>query len=103
MRRWRTLHKLTYLVAAALLAHVILIGDIGPGAVLIALGFIGRIPVIRRRLTSRAERRRKTTLARSDRDMATAAPTRIVLSRTLASGPRELRRPWSSKDACDHQ
>lgn len=58
MRRWRLLHKLTYGVAAALLIHVVLMGEIGPGAVLIALGFIGRLPAIRRRLTARAERRR---------------------------------------------
>ncbi len=58
MKRWRTLHKLTYIVAAALLGHVILIGDIGPGAVLITLGFIGRIPVVRRWLTNRVDRRR---------------------------------------------
>lgn len=58
MRRWRLLHKLTYGVAAALLLHVVLMGEIGPGAVLIALGFIGRLPAIRRRLTARADRRR---------------------------------------------
>jgi sulfoxide reductase heme-binding subunit YedZ len=61
MRRWRLLHKLTYGVAAALLIHVILMGEIGPGAVLIALGFIGRISAIRRRLAARAERRRSST------------------------------------------
>jgi len=53
MKRWRLLHKLTYGVAFALLAHVILIGDIGPGAVLITLGFIARIPVVRRWLSTR--------------------------------------------------
>jgi sulfoxide reductase heme-binding subunit YedZ len=58
MRRWRAVHKLTYLVAGALLAHVILLGDIGPGAVLITMGFVGRIPVVRRWLTRRAELRR---------------------------------------------
>jgi DMSO/TMAO reductase YedYZ heme-binding membrane subunit len=57
MKRWRTLHKLTYVIAAALLVHVILIGDIGPGAVLITLGFIGRIPAVRRWLTSRSDKR----------------------------------------------
>jgi len=60
MRRWRLLHKLTYGVAAALLIHVILMGEIGPGAVLITLGFIARLPAVRRRLTARAERRRGT-------------------------------------------
>lgn len=60
IRRWRLLHKLTYVVAAALLAHVILVGDIGPGAVLITLGFIGRAPFVRRMLERRATRRRRS-------------------------------------------
>ena len=63
MKRWRTLHKLTYAVAAALLIHVILIGDIGPGAALITLGFIGRIPAVRRWLTNRGALRRETASA----------------------------------------
>lgn len=54
MRRWRRLHKLTYVVAAALLAHVILMGEIGPGAVLITLGLTARIPAVRRRLEHRS-------------------------------------------------
>ncbi len=61
IRRWRLLHKLTYVVAAALLAHVVLIGDIGPGAVLITLGFICRAPSIRRVLERRATRRRNAS------------------------------------------
>ncbi len=48
MKRWRALHKLTYVVATALVLHVILVGDIGPGAGLITLGFIARIPALRR-------------------------------------------------------
>jgi len=72
MKRWRSLHKLTYAVAAALLIHVILIGDIGPGAALITLGFIGRIPVVRRWLTNRAAQRRETASAISDGRTATA-------------------------------
>lgn len=55
MKRWRGLHKLTYAIAVGLLAHVILIGDIGPGAVMIGLGFVARIPAVRRRLTDRAK------------------------------------------------
>jgi len=50
MKRWRYLHKATYLVAIALMAHVALLGDIGPGFVLIATGFAARIPAIKRRL-----------------------------------------------------
>ena len=76
MKRWRALHKLTYVVAAALLAHVVLIGDIGPGAVLITLGFIGRIPAVRRWLTNRADQRRNTTLSHPGRNTAVAvSPT----------------------------
>ncbi len=50
MRAWRRLHKLTYLVAIALLAHVILLGDAGLGAAMITAGFVARIPVVRRLL-----------------------------------------------------
>lgn len=53
MRNWRLLHKLTYPLALALLAHVILLGDVGPGAVLIGLGLVTRIPAVRRRLVDR--------------------------------------------------
>ena len=48
MKRWRTLHKTTYVIAVALLAHVALLGDVGPGAVMIALGFVARIPPVQR-------------------------------------------------------
>ncbi len=57
MGNWRALHRLTYVVAVALLAHVILVGDLGLGSALITLGFIARIPQVRRRLEARADRR----------------------------------------------
>lgn len=50
MRKWRLLHKATYVVAAALLLHVTLVPEGGPGTIMIALGFIARIPAVRRRL-----------------------------------------------------
>jgi DMSO/TMAO reductase YedYZ heme-binding membrane subunit len=76
MRRWRSLHKLTYVVAAALLVHVILIGDIGPGAVLITLGFIARVPTVRNWLSSRADRRReKRTINIGERRSAAHRPS----------------------------
>ncbi|MGH1490879.1 MAG: ferric reductase-like transmembrane domain-containing protein [Acidimicrobiales bacterium] len=56
MKNWRLLHRLTYPVAAALLAHVVFIGDLGPGALLIIVGFIARIPAIRRKLTTSSGR-----------------------------------------------
>lgn len=57
MRRWRLLHKATYAVAAALLAHVLLIGEIDLGSTLIATGFALRIPAIRTRLQAIGSRR----------------------------------------------
>jgi DMSO/TMAO reductase YedYZ heme-binding membrane subunit len=58
MRRWRLLHKLTYVVAVALVGHVLLIPDPGPGAAMIIAGFIARIPSVRRWLTARWGRHR---------------------------------------------
>lgn len=57
MRRWRSLHRATYLVAAALMAHVLLIGDVGPGFVLIAAGFAARIPAVADWLSERGSQR----------------------------------------------
>lgn len=64
MKNWRRLHRLTYPLALGLLAHVILVGDVGPGAVLITLGFIARTPAIRRRLTDRGSSRRRVVRPR---------------------------------------
>ncbi len=58
LRRWRRLHRATYLVAAALVAHVVLVGDVGLGFVLISLGTLARIPAVRRRLVNRGDRAR---------------------------------------------
>lgn len=57
MKRWRLLHKLTYVVGVALLGHVLLIPDIGPGALMITLGFVSRLPFARRWLSAAPERR----------------------------------------------
>ena len=72
MKNWRRLHKLTYPLAVGLLAHVILVGDIGPGAVMIALGLIARIPAIRRRIADRAQR---TKARRAERVASSRHPT----------------------------
>lgn len=56
MRRWRLLHRLTYVVAVALVVHVLLIPDIGPDTVLLALGFTARVPAVRRRLQAKGQR-----------------------------------------------
>ena len=60
MGRWRRLHRLTYVVAVALLAHVVLLGEIGPGAVLIVGGLIARFGPIRRRLAAWGRRRHES-------------------------------------------
>ena len=57
MSRWRLLHKLTYVIALALLSHVILIGDLGLGSALITSGFVARTRPIRRRLQHRGDAR----------------------------------------------
>jgi DMSO/TMAO reductase YedYZ heme-binding membrane subunit len=57
MSRWRLLHKLTYVIALALLGHVILIGDLGLGAALITIGFVARTRPVRRWLQRRGEAR----------------------------------------------
>ncbi|MEM9132314.1 MAG: ferric reductase-like transmembrane domain-containing protein [Actinomycetota bacterium] len=47
-RRWQLLHRATYVIAIALVAHVLLIPeDIGISVLLIAAGFILRLPPIR--------------------------------------------------------
>lgn len=44
IRGWRLLQRLTRVVPIVLSGHVVLVGDIGPGAA--TLGFIGRIPAV---------------------------------------------------------
>ncbi len=60
MKRWRLLHKATYLVAAALVAHVALIGEIGVSGVMIALALALRVPPIRRAMERVGQGRRAT-------------------------------------------
>lgn len=51
MRNWRILHKLTYLIAVALVLHVALVGETTVSAVLIAAALIARIPTIANAIT----------------------------------------------------
>ena len=53
MRRWRLIHRATYLVAVALVSHVVLTGEIGVGETLIIFGFVARVPRVKRRLRRR--------------------------------------------------
>jgi len=48
MRRWRSLHKLTYVVAVALVAHAVLIEEVVIGLLPILVGFVARVPQVRR-------------------------------------------------------
>ncbi len=57
MRRWQVLHKATYVVAIALVAHVLLLPDeVELSIGLIAAGFVLRLPPIKRRLVERGRR-----------------------------------------------
>lgn len=56
MGRWRTLHRLTYVVAAALLAHSVLMGEFGLGELLILVGFAARTDPAQRWLRTRRQR-----------------------------------------------
>ena len=53
MRRWRSLHRLTYVVAVALIGHVLLIPTIGFGELMIAAGLLFRLPPMRRLIQAR--------------------------------------------------
>lgn len=55
MRRWRSLHRLTYVIAVALVGHTALLGEFDIGSVLIVVGLVARLPVIRRWLSSRRQ------------------------------------------------
>ncbi|MEM8706118.1 MAG: ferric reductase-like transmembrane domain-containing protein [Actinomycetota bacterium] len=69
-KRWQLLHKATYLVAIALVAHVLLIGEVGISPVLIMLALALRVPPIRReleRVGSRDRTRAATASAPSRR------------------------------------
>lgn len=70
MRRWRLLHKATYLVAVALLAHVVLMQEIALGAVLIVAGFAARLPAVRLRLSERGHNAR-TKPTRTSQQLST--------------------------------
>jgi UPF0716 family protein affecting phage T7 exclusion len=48
------------------MAHVVLMPDIGPGFVMIALGFVARIPAVKRWIQERADRRRGVASHRVD-------------------------------------
>lgn len=66
IRRWRLLHKATYLVAIALVAHVALIPDPGLGSLMIIAGFLCRIPAVRTRLQAEGRMRSDIRSQRAD-------------------------------------
>ena len=57
MRNWRALHKLTYLIALALVLHLALIGEPSIGVLLIVAALVVRIPVIANALRGYGRRR----------------------------------------------
>lgn len=69
MRRWRLLHRATYAIAVALVAHLVLVGEGGP-AQLVLIGFVARLPVVRRRLEAIGHRRLARRRAQRRRDVA---------------------------------
>lgn len=56
MKNWRALHKLTYVIAIALVLHVVLIGEIGISGVVILAALLTRIPPISKAIESLGER-----------------------------------------------
>lgn len=58
IRNWRMLHKLTYLIAVALVAHVALIGEIGLTGALVAIALATRLPGCAEVIRRAGERRR---------------------------------------------
>lgn len=59
MKRWQLLHRATYLIAVALVVHVLLVPEeIGLSVGLIALGFVLRVPPVRRWLSARTAKKR---------------------------------------------
>ncbi len=59
MRNWRTLHKLTYVIAAALVLHVALIGEIGLSGLLILAALAARIPPVAKAIEGLGRRQRE--------------------------------------------
>lgn len=68
MKNWRALHKLTYLIAGALVLHVALIGEIGISGVLVATALVTRIPPIATAINRLGERRRDRRSGRISSD-----------------------------------
>ena len=58
MRNWRTLHKLTYAVAVALVLHLVLIGEFSFPGLLIAIALVLRVPPIAAAVQRYGQRRR---------------------------------------------
>lgn len=58
MKRWRTLHKLTYVIALALVLHDALVGEIGITGMLVAIALLTRIPPIASGIQRLGDRRR---------------------------------------------
>ncbi len=59
MKNWRKLHKLTYVIALALVLHVAFIGEIGLSGVLILAAMFARIPPVAEAIAGLGRRLRR--------------------------------------------
>lgn len=73
MRSWRNLHKLTYLIAVALVLHLALAGEFSFFALLILVAFVVRIPAVEKVMRSWVE---SLTGSNTERAEAGRAPGR---------------------------
>lgn len=62
MRNWRTLHKLTYVIALALVLHVALVGEIGVSGALVIGALLARIPPVATAIANLGEQMRESTI-----------------------------------------
>lgn len=72
MKNWRSLHKLTYAIAVALVLHVVLIGEIGISGALIVAALITRIPPVAQAIQELGRRLHTTTGLRASEPFSLA-------------------------------
>ncbi len=58
MKNWRKLHKLTYVIALALVLHVALVGELGLTGVLVLVALLTRVPPVTKAIRTLGDRLR---------------------------------------------
>lgn len=58
IKNWRRLHKLTYVIALALVLHVALIGELGLTGMFVLAALLTRVPPVANAIRARGNRRR---------------------------------------------